>query len=72
MQKLAATDNKNRKWNEATVYYPVELDVDGKHTWFMFTANQLMAAKRRADRNPEDIPNADASLLGKLFNWILD
>lgn len=71
MQKLSATENKGRKWNEASVYYPVELEVNGEPMWFMFTENQLNTAKQRADRNPEDIPQNDDSLLGKLFNWVI-
>ena len=71
MQKIAAKENKDKKWNEASTYYPVELEVDGKPVWFMFTETQLKTASDRAKRNPEDIPeDADNSLLGKLFNWI--
>lgn len=70
MKKISATNNKERKWNEASVYYPVELEVEGKPVWFMFTEHQLNTAKKRAERNPEDIPQEEEeSLLGKLFNW---
>lgn len=71
MNKIAAVENKERKWNEASTYYPVELEVNGKPTWFMFTEHQLTTAAKRASRNPEDIPeDKDSSLLGKLFGWL--
>lgn len=72
MQKLSAVTNKDKKRNEAATYFPVALEADGKTVWFMFTAAQLRVAKQRADRNPEDIPESNDSLLGKLFGWMID
>ena len=69
MEKISAVENKDRKWNEAESYYPVQLDVNGEAVWFMFTDSQLHVAKERASRNPEDIPTDDG-VLGKLFKWL--
>lgn len=69
VEKLEAVPNTKRKRNEAAQYYPVLMEVDGEPVWFMFTHNQLKVAAARADRNPEDIPTAATSLLGRLIGW---
>lgn len=74
--KISKVDNKDKKWNENSAYYPIQVELeDGNTVWLMFTHNQLRVAYDRAKRNPEDIP-ADAqeeqSLLGKLFGWVID
>lgn len=70
---LKATTNKNRKSNEAAIYYPVYLETeDGKSSWYFFTEYQLGVAVKRAERNPEDIPvvEENGSLLGRIFGWL--
>jgi len=44
--------NKDRKFGSTTEYYPCLI---GKEP-ALFTAGQLAVAKKRAARNPEDIP----------------
>lgn len=77
--KISKVDNKDKKWNENSSYYPLQVELeDGNAVWLMFTHNQLRVAYDRAQRNPEDIPAAEEneqeekSLLGKLFGWVVD
>ena len=74
--KISKVDNKDKKWNENSAYYPIQVELeDGNAVWLMFTHNQLRVAYDRAKRNPEDIPadeQEEQSLLGKLFGWVVD
>ncbi len=74
--KIGKVDNKDKKWNENSSYYPIQVELeDGNAVWLMFTHNQLRVAYDRAQRNPEDIPadeREERSLLGKLFGWVVD
>ena len=74
--KISKVDNKDKKWNENSSYYPIQVELeDGNTVWLMFTHNQLRVAYDRAQRNPEDIPSAETqeeSLIGKLFGWLTD
>ena len=74
--KISKVANKDKKWNENSSYYPIQVELeDGNTVWLMFTHNQLRVAYDRAQRNPEDIPSSEAqeeSLIGKLFGWFTD
>lgn len=74
--KISKVANKDKKWNENSSYYPIQVELeDGNTVWLMFTHNQLRVAYDRAKRNPEDIPadeQEEKSLLGKLFGWVVD
>ena len=74
--KISKVANKDKKWNENSSYYPIQVELeDGNTVWLMFTHNQLRVAYDRAKRNPEDIPTdeqEEKSLLGKLFGWVVD
>lgn len=72
ISKLACIENKNRHGSEAHTYYRVRLDNNGKIEWFIFTANQLSVALRRAMRNPEDLPveEEESSFSGRIFSFL--
>lgn len=49
--------NKNRKPREAEEYFfTAYVNDDGEVDFLLLTPNELAVAKRRAGRNPEDIP----------------
>lgn len=66
------TINKNRKFGEATIYYPanfVRSDEDEPHA-LLFTASEIDAALRRAEKNVEDISAVKAAhLADRKLQW---
>lgn len=60
-------NNKDRQFGAADEYYPCKLiNEDGVETDALFTFDQLAVAVRRANKNPEDMPE-DPTFWGKIF-----
>jgi acyl-ACP thioesterase len=50
-------ENKERKFGSNLQYFPVKvIDIDGNEHNALFTADQIEIATKRADENPEDMP----------------
>lgn len=57
IHKSEEVGNKDRRFGSALSYYPAMIiDGDGNETPALFTRAQIMEAKKRAARNPEDVP----------------
>ena len=54
--KLMLVTNKRRRFGANRQYYIIWIDVNGTPTTLALTHNQLTRAKKRALKNPEDIP----------------
>lgn len=62
-------DNTERIFGSGVSYYPVYVTkVNGEEVPALFTEDQINIAIRRAERNLEDMPKRNSSLLGWLFN----
>ena len=52
-------DNTERKFGEALEYFPAEIVLeDGTKSWVMFTQSEIDVARKRAEKNKEDIPSS--------------
>ena len=55
--KVIKVENANRKFGANANYYAIWTENSSrKEVCLLFTENQIMTAKARADKNPEDIP----------------
>jgi hypothetical protein len=53
--------NNERKFGSATAYYPCKVKMqDGTVKVALFTENEIKLCIERAERNPEDIPQANS------------
>jgi len=66
---IAVVKNKGRKFGSSAEYLYVRVFVDGKPQDLLFTDNEIIVAKERAAKNPEDCPKPK-SLLQKILSKI--
>jgi hypothetical protein len=55
--KIIEVENKNRRFGANSKYYAIWTENSSKEeVCLLFTENQLLRARNRADKNPEDLP----------------